>query len=221
MPAPPRGDFMPGIFFGAGFFELTSLNDRLAAHGYDRIESFRPVLGGELRAIHPSGLVTGIYGAAIFARSADGPDGLRAKWSGGFGVFEAGYAFVHLPAFTLSLSGGIGGYGVTLDIADPGGARFDSVLDMPRRGTSLTNGGLLFGLMLRADGRIPLGPVRNERQGYLAIGLRVNGLWGPALGDWGFEFNDDDATRGPSSNLAGVYAALVLGWGGTSVNPTP
>jgi hypothetical protein len=100
-----------------------------------------------------------------------------------------------------------------------GDVPFVDVLASPRRGTSLGVGGLLFGAVLRADGRIPLGAARGDRQSYLALGLRVTGLWGPALGGWDFDEYDNDVDDGPSGNLAGVYAALVIGWGGTSVNP--
>lgn len=212
---------MVGITFGGGFFDLSSMNDRLAANGYERLTGPFAVLGGEMRDIHENGFVTGIYGAAILDKNGDGPDGLRSKWSGGFGLVELGYAPVRFRYFTLSLSAQFGGFGVSLDITESGNARFDDVLAMPRRGTSLSQGGLLFGLMLRADGRIPIGDTHHDRQSYLAIGLRVNGLWGPAFGDWAFAENNYDAKNGPNANLTGAYAALVLGWGSYYSTPAP
>ena len=222
MPTGPRGDFMPAVFAGAGLFQLSGLNDRLQAAGYERLDGLTPVIGAELRVIHPSGLLTGIYGAAILPNRGDGPDLLRVSWSGGFGMFDAGWAFVRLRAFTLSLSGGFGGYWASLDIHQRSGeVRFNEVLAAPRLGTSLGVGGLVFGAVLRADARIPLGAPRDDRQGYLALGLRVTGLWGPALGGWDFNTSNNDVDRGPAGNLSGVYAALVIGWGGTSVDSTP
>jgi len=211
---------MPGFFVGAGFFDLSSLNDRLRARGYERLTGLIPVIGGELRAIHDNGFVMGAYGAAILDKTGDGPGGLQTSWGGGFGLLDLGYAPVHSRSFTVSVSGGIGGYGLTLDVADTRDTTFGEVLDMPRRGTSLTRGGVLFGLMLRVDGRIPIGEVRNERQGYIALGLRVNGLLGVAVGDWSFANDgDDDADGGPLGTLTGVYAALVIGWGNTAGTP--
>ena len=221
MPERPRADFMPALFVGAGLFELAGLNGRLEAAGYERLEGITPVIGGELRVIHPSGLLTGIYGAAILPNTGSGPSGVRSSWNGGFGLLEAGWAFVHLPGFALSLSGGAGGYWASLDVHRRGDASFTDVLEDPRRGTSLGVGGLLLGAVLRADGRIPLGAPRDDRQSYLAVGLRVTGLWGPALGGWDFDEYNDDVGDGPSGNLAGVYAALVIGWGGTSLNTAP
>jgi hypothetical protein len=214
-----RGDFMPAVFAGAGLFELSGLNDRLDEAGYDRLDGLSPVVGGELRLIHPSGFLTSIYGAAILPNTGDGPDRLQASLRGGFGLLDAGWAFVHLPGFTLSLSGGVGGYWTSLDIYQRGDDDFDDVLANPQRGTSLGVSGLLLGAVLRADGRIPLGGPRGYRQSYLALGLRVTGLWGPALSGWDFSEHDNQVDDGPAGHLSGVYAAVVIGWGSTAVEP--
>jgi hypothetical protein len=214
-----RGDFMPAVFAGAGLFELAGLNDRLDDAGYSRIDGFSPVIGGELRVIHPSGFLTSLYGAALLPNTGSGPDRLRASLRGGFGLLDAGWAFVHLPGFTLSLSGGVGGYWTSLDIYQRGDAEFADVLENPRRGTSLGVSGLLLGAVLRADGRIPLGPPRHYRQSYLAVGLRVTGLWGPALSGWDFAEHDNQVDDGPAGHLSGVYAAVVIGWGNTAIEP--
>jgi len=214
-----RGDFMPAVFAGAGLFELSGLNDRLEDAGYERLDGLSPVIGGELRVIHPSGFLTSIYGAAILPNIGDGPDRLRASLRGGLALLDAGWAFVHLPGFTLSLSGGVGGYWTSLDIYQRGDDQFNDVLSNPRRGTSIGVSGLLVGAVLRADGRIPLGPPRDYRQSYLALGLRVTGLWGPALSGWDFAEQDNEVEEGPRGHLSGVYAAVVIGWGSTSVEP--
>jgi hypothetical protein len=211
-------DFMPGIFFGAGLFDLSALNDILSKHGYSKLDSLTPVLGGELRAIHPCGMVFGVTGAAIFGIKGDGPDSLKTEWSGGYGLVDAGYAPVRLPGFALSLSAAIGGYRTRFDVMNKSEANFADVLDMPRRELSLTSGGLLFGLLLRVDGRIPVGDVRNDRQGYIALGLRLTGLWGPALSDWSSASSGTDINNGPSARLTGAHAALVVGWGSFAAN---
>lgn len=214
-----RGDFMPAVFGGAGFFDLSGLNDQLEDAGYERLDGLSPVVGGELRVIHPSGFLTSIYGAAILPNTGDGPDRQRVSLRGGLALLDAGWAFVHLPGFTLSLSGGVGGYWASLEIYQRGDDQFDDVLANPRRGTSLGVSGLLLGAVLRADGRIPLGAPRNYRQSYLALGLRVTGLWGPALSGWDFADYDNEVEEGPAGHLSGVYAALVVGWGSTAVEP--
>lgn len=210
---------MAAVFAGAGLFELSGLNDRLDDAGYERLNGISPVIGGELRVIHPSGFLTSIYGAAILPSTSDGPDRLRASLRGGFGLLDAGWAFVHRPGFTLSLSGGVGGYWTSLDIYQRGDDAFNDVLANPRRSTSLGSSGLLVGAVLRADGRIPLGAQRNHRQSYLALGLRVTGLWGPALSGWDFAEHNDEVDDGPAAHLSGAYAAVVIGWGNTAVEP--
>lgn len=204
---------MPGIFFGAGMFDMSALNDALRGQGYEQLDDMTPVIGAELRAIHPSGFVSGLTGVAIFGIKGDGPDSLKTKWSGGYGLIDFGYAPVRLDALSLSLSAGIGGYSVRFDVMDRSPADFADVLETPRRELSVSHGGLLFGLLLRVDGRIPVGKVRNARQGYIALGLRVTGLWGPSLGDWSSAASGSQIDHGPTARLMGATAALILGWG--------
>jgi hypothetical protein len=209
-------DYKIGFLIGGGFFDLSDLNDRLAANGYERLEGPMLVIGGEGRSIAANGFVFGGHGAGIMGATGDGPGALETEWSGGYGMADFGYAPIRLSSFLLAITAGIGGYGMSLDIADNRDVDFEDVLDAPRRSTTLTRGGLAFGLTLHIDARIPLGPVLDTHHGYLALGVRLSGIFGPALGHWSLP-DDDDAEGGPTTGLTGAYAAFVLGWGGTAV----
>jgi hypothetical protein len=208
---PPEG---AGTFLlGVGLFDLSSLNDRLAANGYEQLDGVITVIGGEGRAIFPSGFVAGGHGAGLLSPGGAGPGNLRTSFGGGFGMFDLGYAPVHTRAVLFTLTGGIGGYGWSLGISDQQSAKFNDVLKNPMRSSSLGSGGVLVGLTLGIDGRIGMGEAKNGRRGFFTVGARVGGMYGPQLGSWGLS-EGMGATGGPSTGLLGAYAAVAIGFGG-------
>lgn len=202
------------FLIGGGFFDLSSLNDRLEQNGYETIDGPLTLLGGEGHAVLQSGFVVGGRGAAVIGPTGAGPGDLQTHFAGGFGLFDMGFALVHTRSVLLTALGGVGGYGMSLSIGDDLSARFDDVLDNPRRSTSVSRGGLLVGLTLGIDGRVPIGDVDDEgRRGFFTLGARVGGLYGLALGGWSLP-EDANATRGPELGLTGAYAMLAIGFGG-------
>jgi hypothetical protein len=162
----------------------------------------------------PSGFIMGARGAAILTPDGGGPDGLQRSFGGGFGMIDLGFALIHASPLLVSLTGGIGGYGTALGIGNGQSASFDSALANPRRSTSISRGGLLTGLTLGIDGRVPVGePDAKGRHGFFTLGARLGVLYGPPLGGWSLA-QEGKATDGPGAGLAGVYAALALGFGG-------
>lgn len=144
--------------------------------------------------------------------SGEGPDGLQTHLGGGLGMLDLGFALVHTRSLLFTLTGGIGGYGLSLRIDDEGSARFDDVLREPTRGSELSAAGLLVGLTLGLDGRVPIGKPDKGRRGFFTLGARAGALYGPPLGGWSLPY--EDVRGGPSSKLLGVYAALAIGFGG-------
>jgi hypothetical protein len=206
-----------GMFFvGVGFFDFSALNRRLRAAGYETIDDGLTLLGGEGRAIMPSGFVAGARGGALLASDGHGPNGFERSFSGGFGMLDLGFALIRTPALLLTLTSGLGGYGVSLGISDRQSVRFDDVLQAPARSSSVSRGGLLVGLALGLDGRVPVGTVERGRRGFFTLGARVGALYGPPLGGWGLD-EGGDATAGPGRGLTGVYGALAIGFGGGPV----
>jgi hypothetical protein len=201
---------------GVGLFDFSSLNDRLAAHGYEKLSPTMIVLGGEGHAVARR-FVIGARGGALLGENGRGPDGLTTSLGGGFGMLDAGFAFVHSSALLLTLTGGIGGYGLSFGISDGKSAEFDDVLESPQRSSSLGHGGLLIGLTLGLDGRVALGTGR-DREGFFTLGARVGALYGPPLGDWSLS-EGGDATSGPNSGLTGGFAVMVIGFGGRPREP--
>lgn len=209
-----RGAFLLGL----GFFDLSKLNDRLVASGYEAVDDALTVIGGEGHAVFANGFVAGGMGAGILGPTSEGPREAHMDFGGGFGMLDLGFALVHTRSILFTVLGSVGGYGWTMSIDQPGAARFDDVLDNPRRSTSLTRGGMLAGLTLAIEGRIPVGPAERGRQGFFSLGLRAGGLYGPPLGTWSLA-DGSDATAGPDTRMAGVYSLLTLGFGGWRVAP--
>jgi hypothetical protein len=213
-----EGGGLAAFLIGPGWFDLSALNDRLAAHGYERISQPVTLIGGQAHAIFDSGFVLGGMGAGILGPSGGGPGDLRTNFGGGFGMADFGFALIRTQALLLTAMGGIGGYGWSLSIHDPGATAFDEVLEDPRRGATLSRGGMLFGASLQFEGRVPVGKPERGRQGFFAIGARVGGLYGPPITDWSLD-DGADLTGGPDGAMAGFYAALTVGFGGWRVEP--
>jgi hypothetical protein len=202
------------FLLGAGFFNLSELEDRLKDDGYGELSPVISIVGGEGHAVFDSGFLVGARGGALISPESEGArGGGTARITGGFGMADFGFALVHTRPVLLSLSAGIGGYGYSIELGDSESAAFDDVLADPARGTSLSTGGLLGSLTVGFDGRVDVGPMEQGRQGFLTLGLRLGALYGPPLGDWSIE-HGGTASGGPSTALAGGYGALAIGFGG-------
>ena len=116
-----------------------------------------------------------------------------------------------------ALTGGIGGYGRSLGIGNEQSVPFDGALANPKQSVSMSQGGVLVGLTLGLDGRVPMGAVKRGRRGFFTIGVRVGGLYGPMIGSWGLA-EGANATGAPTLGLTGGYAALAIGFGGGTVH---
>ena len=210
-----------GVFLlGPALLNLASLNDRLQANGYEKLDTLATFIGGEGHAIFANGFVAGARGGAILGPSGAGPNDMQTHLSGGFGLIDFGYAFVHTERFLFTLTGGVGGYGLELGIGDGQSVRFDDVLQNPRHSASMGQGGVLVGLTLGVDWRIPTGPAERGRRGFFTLGARLGGLYGPPIGGWSVA-QGGDATNGPNTGLTGGFAAIAVGFGGGGLHRRP
>jgi hypothetical protein len=209
----PEAQGFGGFFLGALLLDLSSLNDRLEDNGYEKVPSVLTLIGGEGHAIFDSSFVVGARGGAILSPEGDGPGEFETRFNGGFGMLDLGFAFVQTQPVLVTLTGGIGGYGLNLEISDNQDIDFDEALENPRRSVSLGRGGLLVGATLGVDGRVPIGKVRHGKRSFLTLGARVGALYGPTFGQWGVS-DGSEADGGPSLSLTGGFAAVVLGFGG-------
>jgi hypothetical protein len=208
----PGPEAFGGPFFGPGLFALSPLNDRLRANGYQTVPPLMTLIGGEGHTVYRSGFIFGARGAGLLSPTRNGPGQLETRFGGGFGLLDFGYALVRRDPLLLSLYGGLGGYGTSFDINSGQSQSFDAVLQNPQQGSSLGRAGLLLAATLAFDARIPVGSGQHAGQNFVFIGVRVSGLFGPALGSWSLA--QANATHGPALGLNGGFAALAIGFGG-------
>ncbi len=208
------GTFMLGV----AFVDVADLNDHLEAAGYETVSSTMAMIGGEGRAVLRSGFVIGGHGAALLGSDVEGPGEFQASLSGGYGMADLGFAFVHTRNALLTLTAGIGGYGFGLHLSERNAAPFDDVLRNPGRSETLASGGVLMGLTVGFDGRVPVGD-RNEEgtQPFFTLGVRAGAMYGPPIADWSLS-DGSTAKSGPSTQLLSAYLALVVGFGGGPVD---
>ncbi|HKP57969.1 MAG TPA: hypothetical protein VJV78_14650 [Polyangiales bacterium] len=211
-------DGRAAFLIGVSFFDLGELNDRLASADYSRLDGAMTVIGGEGHVVLENGFMAGGMGAAVIGPSGEGPNNLDTDFSGGFGMADLGFALVHTPSVLFGVLGNIGGYGWSLSIDTPGSASFARVLEDPTRGTRLERSGVFGGATLMFEGRVPVGQIERNHQGFFSLGVRVSGLWGPPMGSWSLP-DGSDTTSDPDTGMAGFFAALTLGFGGRPVKP--
>lgn len=203
-----------GVFMlGVAFTDLSDLNRHLSRNGYERIDSAIAVIGGQGFALFDTGLIIGGHGGAFLVPTADGPDAYRADVGGGFGMADFGFAFVRTPSMLLMATVGIGGYGMGLTITERLSLDFDDVLNEPRRSSTMSAGGVLGGIMLGFDGRVPLGAVdKHGMRPFFTVGVRAGGMYAPALGEWSLA-DGSELSRAPTTALSAAYAGVALGFG--------
>jgi len=211
-PAPKLGGI--SLLVGVAIADMGPINDHLAANRaafpHD-LPSVHPMFGGQGYGLFSRFLIGG-SGAAIFSRTVDAADDRKISASGGWGTFDFGYQVLRVNGFIIAPVISVGGYGMTLTVAQKGAVNFDQGLSV-NRSTTMSNEGILTGLSLIAN-TVVLGrgaQVPGARTGW-TLGLRVGALYGFPVR--GFRADGAEVTGDPSYGLRGGYAALSIGLGG-------
>lgn len=195
---------------GRSVLDLDDLNATLEDAGYANVDdsfiSFggagygivgRVIVGGEGQALAGDDATSGSYVTSIEA---------------GYGLFDLGYLLVSSGGLNLYPMIGVGAGGMSLRIRERGEPSFDEVLADPRRGSELSNWGLLVSLDLGADYLVVLGE-DNEGAGGIALGVRVGYTFAPYTSEWSLE--DTEIPEGPDVGITGPHVRLMIGGGGT------
>jgi hypothetical protein len=201
-------------FGGVMLVDLGPVNDRLAEQRSlypANLPVLFPILGGQGFGLFNRFLIGG-SGAGLLSRSVDEANDRKASAAGAWGTFDFGYQLLRVNGFLIAPVLSIGGYGMSVTVAEKGDIAFAAAVQNPTRNITLTNNGLLTGISLVAK-TIVIGRsarVAGAKSGY-SLGLRVGGLYGFPLRGW----RADGATvnAGPPFGLRGGFAALSLGVG--------
>ncbi|RMF62494.1 MAG: hypothetical protein D6743_12075 [Calditrichaeota bacterium] len=209
---------------GSGYFmvgghqlRLSALNAALSRHGYPTFSQGFVSLGGGGYGFF-NRLMVGGEGHGLLS-----PDGSRRRGdfktslTAGYGFFDLGYLIVADGPMRVYPVFGFGGGGLSLKIRPTESLTFDDVLSDPRRGATLSTGGLLLNLGFGAEYAFYTGEDGAYRRG-LVVGLRVGYVLAPVKGDWSLE--GLDVGGGPDLGITGPYVRLLFG-GGRFPKPSP
>lgn len=221
VPPVGTGEYAPHTNAGKGFFslgwqrlDLGDLNPRLQAAGYPSFSEDFLALGGSGYTVRQRVIIGG-EGHGLLGPAEITADGeFRTRISGGYGMFNLGYALVSGPRAALFPAVGVGAGGVVLEILDRAAPSFDDLLLNPGRGVRITTGGLLLdtsaGLTYRLTERTTR---RRGGTGGLAVGVRAGYTFAPFTTQWRTDLGNDVA-GGPDVPIQGAYVRVMLGgWG--------
>ena len=195
---------------GASFFDVSKINERLAAAGYGELPSTALMLGGHSHAL--AGRFTlGGSGAWFQSPETAGPPGLHARYEGGWGGFEVGYTLVDTAFVGFIPSLTVGGYGFDVAISEVRTVSFDTMLKSPSRDVHMTQQGAFVSLALPIEMRVETTHTRDGHTG-LIVGFRPAATLGIPIGDW--TTPGGKALDAPKQGLNGGYLAITIGAGG-------
>ncbi len=195
------------VYGGFGFFELGAqkmdvdeLNDKLdSSYGLELDDVYYTMGGGGYSVM--GNLMLGGEGKGVFA-SSDSNDNRTVMFSGGYGMFNMGYMLYRNKNFGFYPKLGIGGGGMTLEIAEKG-ADFDDAIfgGMSRYANYAT--------ML---GDIAVGAIYTYNG--LVFGLQGGYMHAFSEDEW--VIADESLGNGPEIGMSGPYLKIMFGGGGFS-----
>ncbi len=206
-----------GYSGGTGFFSIGYGN-----HPTGKLENFLPQGSPGLSVHHLStggggyfminDLIIGGSGNGIKGESIS-TDSFEANTIGGTGFFNIGYRVASSKKLNFFPLLGIGGGGLGIEINETEALNPDDIRNNPGRTIEIDQSGLLFDFSLNMEW-YPLGTGNENGYGGLLTGLKVGYVYQPFETEW--EYDGNDINNPPDYNFSGVYARLVIGFGGAS-----
>jgi len=222
LPALGQDGPRPRGFFQAGYQtpDVDGLNAALSGAGLPEFDDGFLTLGGG--GFFTAGrFLIGGEGHGMLTGEETTLDGeFRNRLTGGYGMFNLGYAAWSDGPLDLYPILGIGGGGMQLEIIERSAPVFDDVLADPGTSTRLSSGGLLLSASLGLDYRFGAGrsPDRDPDaeadgeggdSGFL-LGVRAGWVWAP--GDVIWELDQlNDVAGGPATAPTGFHLRISIG----------
>ncbi len=172
-------------------------------------------------------VIIGGEGHGFLPREEDTPDGTyRTRLTGGYGLFNLGYAAYSSARLDVYPIFGVGGGGMQLDLIERDSPIFSEVLDDPGRSSRLTSDTWLISAAIGADWRLGSRDHaerdRRDRRdrddddkgrGGLFVGLRGGWMWAPGDVNWVLD-ELNDVAAGPGTAPTGFFLRVSIGGGG-------
>jgi hypothetical protein len=205
---------------GFGFFSMggmilaqQGMNDAFAAHGRPTLSSTVLTFGGE-GYFRFNRLILGAHGFGALPRSASSATH-ETSVNGGAGFFDVGYIVTSWEKVAVFPMLGIGGGGMSYNVARTAPASFDQVLDDPARGATLSTGGFMGQLALGIDYYMVGKRTSANEVGGGVVGLRIGYATQVPRGNW--SLFGAEVEGGPKVGFGGPFLRLVIGGGGMVV----
>jgi len=169
------------FMFGGSIIDIKALNSRLEDKGYSKISDNFVSLGGGGHVIIDRVIIGG-EGHGLIEKEVTS-ESYKTYFGADYGFFNLGYIVYSIGDLRVYPLLGLGGGGMSLNIAERALPSFDEVLNNPKRGVELSTGGFLLDLALGIDYLLKLGKDEKEAGG-LIFGLRAGYIFAPIKGDW-------------------------------------
>ena len=135
----------------------------------------------------------------------------KLSLNAGFGMFNVGYIVYHSYGLKIFPLIGFGGGGIDLTIYEKSSLDFNDIINNPKRGSSLSLGGLMFNFGLNGSYLLILG--KENDGGGILIGFSVGYTNFFRLGNW--TLFENEISGGPKIGISGFYLRFSIGGGGS------
>jgi len=201
---------------GEGYFmvgmqklDVKELNTILQQHNYPVLDENYVSLGGGGYGI-VNNFVIGGEGHGLIGSEVSNAN-YRLNLSAGYGMFNVGYVIYHNFGLRIFPLIGFGAGGIDLTIYEKPSPDFDDIMNNPKRGSSLSLGGLMFNLGLNGSYTLKFGG--EDKNGGILIGFSAGYTQFLKLGNW--TFFEKEISGGPNIGISGFYLRFSIGGGGS------
>lgn len=203
-----EGYFMVGM----QMMDIQDLNTILQVHNYPTLDKYYTAIGGGGYGF-VNNYVIGGEGFGLIGNEVSNQN-YKLNLSAGYGMFNVGYVIYNQNGLKLFPVVGFGAGGINLTIYEKSNLDFSDIMNNPKRGSSLSLGGLMFNLGVNVSFTLNLND--NENTGGLLIGLSTGYTYFLKLGDW--TLFENEISGGPKIGISGFYLRFMIGGGGNTKN---
>lgn len=201
---------------GEGYFmvgmqkiDVKNLNSLLRVYDYPVLdESYTSIGGGGYGLVN--NFVIGGEGHGLIGSEVSNQN-YKVNLTAGYGMFNIGYLLHNDSGLKIFPLVGFGGGGIELRINEKASLDFTDVLSNPKRGSSLSLGGLMLNVGL--NGNYVINFNEEKSFGGILIGLSAGYTYFLKLGNW--TLFESDISGGPDIGISGFYLRFNIGGGGS------
>jgi len=207
-----RREGFGGFGVGSIYQNMGNLNDRLAANGYQKIDSYFTTIGGGGYGYIGDKILIGGSGFGGVGNTSES-DSAQAEISMGGGFFEMGYIAYEDSRFRIWPMAGIGGTGTSISINPKNSTpEFDELLQNPKSSVNFASGNLSLKLALNADAVFKI--EKDEGTTTIAASLQGGMIYEASRSLWTMG-NGSEILNGPDMPREKFFLGVNIYFGGS------